>query len=101
MRRPAAALTLTVAVHTLAAAPMAQARADQCATIPVTVRGEPSAFQWIARTKARASWRAKVRRLKGLGSPYSDWSRAQNRTEDCGPDGRGKACTFQGTPCRP
>ena len=81
-------------------AALTPAAAQTCATSTISGRGEPSAFQWLARTKARANWRAKVRKLKGLGSPYSDWNRAQSRTEDCGPDGRGIACTFAGIPCR-
>lgn len=90
------------AVLALAVPPIeTSAAVETCSPTAVSARGEPSAFNWLARTKARANWRAKVRQLKGLGAPYSDWNRAHEPTEDCGPDGRGIACTFSGIPCRP
>ena len=101
MQRDAKTL-LICAMLAAATLPIAAAAGAQtCAPAAVSARGEPSAFKWLARTKARANWRAKVRKLKGLGAPYSDWNRAHNQTEDCGPDGRAMACTFTGLPCRP
>lgn len=97
MKCLAAALVVALTAPSL----FTPARAAQCAAAAISARGEPAAFQWLARTKARANWRAKVRHFKGLGAPYADWNRAKNRTEDCPPSGRGIACTFAANPCRP
>lgn len=86
------ALTAGAAEHAVAA---------QCASTVVSARGEPSVFQWLALSKAKGNWRAKVRRTKGLGGLYADWRRADSRTEECGPDGKGIACTVAAVPCRP
>lgn len=85
----------------MAAGGAGSALAAQCAPARVSARGEPSVFQWLALTKAKGNWRAKVRRTKALGGLYADWRRAENRTEDCGPDGKGIACTVSAVPCRP
>jgi hypothetical protein len=75
---------------------------DKCAELPLTAQGEPSRFEWLARTKARANWRSRVRATKQLGADYSGWSRAQNRDERCDAANDGVVvCSFTGTPCKP
>lgn len=101
MKMGANALLLAVLTLGLCVGGPTAAHAGQCAQARVSARGEPSVFQWLALTKARGNWRAKVRRSKGLGGLYADWKRAESRTEDCGPDGRGIACTVTATPCQP
>jgi hypothetical protein len=96
--------TRLAAIAMLLVTAMAQtdaANAAVCAARPVSARGEPSAFEWLAKTKARANWRSRVRSVKALGPPYSTWSRAESRTEDCAPTSRGVVCSFTGVPCRP
>jgi len=77
------------------------ADAGHCAAGAVSARGEPSVFQWLALTKAKGNWRAKVRHTKILGGAYADWNRAESRTQVCGPDGKGIACTVTAIPCKP
>ena len=77
------------------------ARAAVCADKPVTMQGEPSAFEWLAKTKARADWRSRVRATRGLGTAYANWSLAANREERCRPGPKGTVCVFTGTPCTP
>ncbi len=74
--------------------------AETCATDPVTARGEPSSFEWIAKTKARANWRQRVRVIKPLGPLYSAWSHAQEPNETCSHSAKGIVCTFTGIPCK-
>lgn len=76
------------------------AHATVCATEPVEARGEPSRFQYLARAKARAAWRTKVRRTAGLGAPYSNWPSARDTEERCISGDRIVHCIFTGTPCR-
>ena len=75
--------------------------AGTCASSPVVARGEESRFVWVAKTKTRANWRAKVRGLPGLGPDYANWARAQDTEERCLTGPAGTACIFSGTPCRP
>ena len=91
---------LAVATIILTISTPGMALADTCAAGPVKARGEPSTFQWLAMTKARANWRSRVRATKALGPAYSTWTRAQNRTEDCAPTPRGTVCVFGGVPCK-
>jgi hypothetical protein len=77
------------------------AAAETCASSPVGARGEESHFAWLAKTKARANWRAKVRAMTVLGPNYSNWTRAQETEERCLTGPNGTVCTFTGTPCRP
>lgn len=74
--------------------------AKTCAREPVYASGEPASYEWLARIKTHANWRAKVRAMPGLGDPYANWKRAENTTERCfsGPDGT--VCQFTGIPCR-
>jgi hypothetical protein len=77
------------------------AHAATCASSAVEARGEQSRFVWIAKTKARANWRAKVRRTPGLGPTYANWARAENTEERCLTGPLGALCIFTGTPCVP
>jgi hypothetical protein len=77
------------------------ALAASCATVPVEARGEQSRFVWIAKTKARSNWRAKVRRTAGLGTKYAVWARADNTEERCLTGPAGTVCIFTGIPCLP
>jgi hypothetical protein len=73
--------------------------AGTCATYAVSSHGEPAAFEWLAKTKARANWRSRVRGTKALGEAYSTWNRADNRDERCTTSARGITCTFTAIPC--
>ena len=95
------ALLVAMLALGLSAGAARDAGAAQCAAGRVSARGEPSVFQWLALTKAKGNWRAKVRRTKALGGLYADWRRADSPTQDCGPDGKGIACTVTAIPCRP
>lgn len=78
-----------------------EAFADTCASSPISARGEESRFVWLAKTKTRANWRAKVRATTSLGPDYANWARAQNSEERCLTGARGTVCIFTGVPCRP
>lgn len=71
-----------------------------CSDSPISARGEPSRYEWLAKTKARANWRHRVRSTPELGTAYSDWKLAANLEESClvGPDGT--VCTITALPCR-
>lgn len=77
----------------------ALAQSKTCAQVTVSARGEPASLEVLARTKARANWRARVRMTPGLGDPYATWSRAVNAEERCVSGPGGSVCTFSGTPC--
>jgi hypothetical protein len=94
----AASLVVTSALLLPAPTP---ALADQCAATSVSARGEESRYLWMAKTKARASWRHKVRATTGLGPSYANWARAENTEERCLSGPSGTLCIFSGTPCRP
>lgn len=79
---------------------LAQQGQLQCGSEPVTARGEPAGFEWIAKTKSHANWRAKVRGMPGLGNPYADWKRAKDAQDICETGDNGTVCTFKGIPCR-
>ncbi len=76
------------------------AAAKTCSDAVVHAAGEPASYEWLARIKTHANWRAKVRSLPGLGDPYANWSRAENSTERCYSGPSGTVCEFTGTPCR-
>lgn len=75
--------------------------AGACAPEQVVARGEESRFVWLAKTKARANWRRKVRSLPTLGPDYANWARAANTEERCLTGPAGTVCIFTGTPCLP
>jgi hypothetical protein len=94
-------LTLALATAILSASFPATVRAATCAAVTVEARGEQSRFEWLAKTKARANWRNKVRRTPNLGSKYAVWARAENTDERCLTGPAGTVCIFRGTPCNP
>jgi len=71
-----------------------------CSETPIVARGEQARYTWLAKVKARALWRRKVRSIPGLGPDYARWARAQNTEERCLSGGAGTVCIFTGTPCR-
>jgi hypothetical protein len=75
--------------------------AKTCSGRSIEGRGEQSRFVWLAKTKARANWRYKVRATPGLGAPYANWARADNTEERCLTGPLGTICIFTGTPCLP
>ncbi len=78
----------------------AQSQSLTCAQVVVTARGEQARYEWLARTKARANWRARVRALPEFGAAFANWSRAMNAEERCLSGPNGTVCTLSGTPCR-
>jgi hypothetical protein len=82
------------------AAGASSASALVCATEPVSARGEPSKLEWLAKTKARANWRSRVRATAQLGALYSTPARAVDANSACVADQRGTVCTFTAIPCR-
>lgn len=71
-----------------------------CTGEPISARGEPASFEWLAKTKARANWRSRIRIAKNLGPTYSSWSKAEAKIEVCRRTPRGLICTFSAIPCR-
>jgi len=101
MTRPikiSALLLAAATVPLLAASPV---EAGSCSATAIMARGEESRFIWLAKVKARALWRQKVRAMPGLGPDYANWARAQNTEERCLTGGAGTVCIFTGTPCLP
>jgi hypothetical protein len=89
----ASLIILTVLLNT------GTAIAATCAGNPIEARGEQSRFQWLAKTKARANWRRKVRLTPGLGPAYANWAHAENTEERCLTGPLGTLCIFTGLPC--
>jgi hypothetical protein len=83
-----------------AAMPVTTAQAKTCAPAAVTARGEPARYLWMAKLKARANWRRKVRAMSGFGPAYANWQSAENATERCVRSERATFCVFTGIPCR-
>ena len=77
------------------------AQAGACAASAVSARGEESRFVWLAKTKARANWRRKVRSMTELGPGYANWAHAENTEERCLSGPASTVCIFTGTPCLP
>jgi hypothetical protein len=75
--------------------------AGVCSAKEIVARGEEASYVWLAKIKARALWRRKVRSLPGLGPDYANWAHAQNTEERCLSGGAGTVCIFTGTPCLP
>ena len=96
-------LLAILAAATLAAqSAMTSAQAAKsCSDISVSARGEPARFMWLAKTKARANWRRKVRATPGLGTGFSNWGDAETSEERCLTSEDGTVCIFTGYPCRP
>ncbi len=83
----------------LLAAQATRVSAAPCAGSPVEARGEQSRYEWLAKTKARANWRRKVRLTPGLGPTYANWAHAENTEERCLTGPAGTLCIFTGLPC--
>ena len=96
----ALALSLVLAMPVVAMAP-AVAVAKECASEAVSAGGERAAFRWLALTKARANWRARVRRTPGLGPAYAGWRNAEGLVERCISASGGVACEMSAVPCKP
>src|SRR5262245_13077866 len=79
----------------------APAVAETCAPAPVNARGEPAGYEWMAKLKARANWRAKVRATTDLGPDWAVWKQARDTEERCVSGPEGVVCVFTGIPCRP
>lgn len=92
------ALVLAMLLPVVVPAPVL---AGACGPSPVMARGEESQFVWLAKTKARANWRRKVRSIPDLGPDYANWARAQNTEERCLTGPAGTVCIFTGVPCAP
>ena len=74
--------------------------AATCAERPVSARGEPSRYEVLAKAKARANWRAKVRAMPQLGAAYANFSKALAADYRCShADGR-YLCIASAHPCR-
>lgn len=76
-------------------------QAGECSAQEIVARGEEASYVWLAKIKARALWRRKVRSLPGLGPNYANWAHAQNTEERCLSGEAGTVCIFTGTPCVP
>ena len=99
MTTPRRTVTFLITALLVSAPVVPASAAGNCAASPVSARGEPASFEWLAKTKAKANWRSRVRGTKALGEPYSTWNRAENREERCTTSARGIVCTFTATPC--
>jgi hypothetical protein len=86
-----------VAVLLAASAPVAAAT---CAERPVSARGEPSRYEVLAKAKARANWRAKVRAMPQLGAAYANFSKALAADYRCSQAGGRYVCVAIAHPCR-
>jgi hypothetical protein len=93
------AVLLTAAV--VIAATGGRGQGETCSPAPVTARGEPSRYEWMAKLKARANWRAKVRASTELGPDWAAWKLAKDTEERCLAGPESTVCIFTGSPCRP
>jgi hypothetical protein len=98
MFKTAALFGMTLVVSMWIGAPAASALV--CATETISARGEPSKLEWLAKTKARANWRSRVRATAQLGALYSTPARAVEANSACFADKGGTVCTFTAIPCR-
>jgi hypothetical protein len=55
----------------------------------------------MAKLKARANWRAKVRASTELGPDWAAWKLAKDTEERCLAGPESTVCIFTGSPCRP
>jgi hypothetical protein len=76
------------------------ALSETCSAVPVTARGEPARYEWMAKLKARANWRAKVRATTDLGADWAVWKLAKDTEERCLAGPEGTVCILTGSPCR-
>ncbi len=78
----------------------AAAAGKTCSDVAVSARGEPARYVWLAKTKARANWRRKVRATPGLGTEFANWYNAETSEERCITGEGGPVCVFTGYPCQ-
>lgn len=88
---------LAVAIALLVAPAQA---AKTCSEAVVSARGEPASYLWLAKTKARANWRRKVRATPSLGAEFASWGNAETSEERCITAEGGTVCIFTGYPCK-
>jgi hypothetical protein len=93
-------LTASIVAIVLALLAAGQARAQECADELVVARGEQARYEWLAKTKARANWRRRVRAMPKLGAPFANWAAARDTEERCIRTERAQYCIFSGIPCR-
>jgi len=93
-------LVLLCAIATTSPASAQSTSEPVCAAEPVSARGEPSRFVWLAKTKARANWRSRVRATPDLGAAFATWSRAKEPKETCMSGPEGTVCIITAIPCR-
>lgn len=98
-------LKLGIVVTALASAAAAGTSAalaagKTCSDVSVTVHGEQARYVWLAKTKARANWRRKVRATTGLGPDFANWYNAETSEERCITSETGTVCIFTGYPCK-
>lgn len=89
-----------IAMALLMAASAAPAASATCADTAVSVHGEGSRFEVLAKAKARGNWRAKVRALPTLGAAYADWNKALAADYRCSEQAGRYVCTATAHPCR-
>jgi hypothetical protein len=99
MRLRSSAFSTAAAALLLVAASPALA-SKTCSDAAVSARGEPAQFMWLAKTKARANWRRKVRATPTLGTDFANWSNAETSEERCITAEGGTVCVFTGYPCK-
>jgi hypothetical protein len=99
---------LAIVLITLAAAPAASgsAAAAECSHRQITAQGAPASFAFLARSRAKAAWRAAVTQAEGLGADYAVWGIAEARSFTCTAQWRAGAvlaeqtCIASAAPCR-
>lgn len=99
LRRYLSAWAVLLAAGVMAATLPNPASAKTCVDEVITVRGEPATFKWLARSKARANWRSRIRVTQGLGDPFANWALAEDAEEQCVTQADGTVCRLSGRPC--
>lgn len=99
LRRDVSAWAVLLAAGLMATVLPNTASAKTCVDEVITVRGEPASFKWLARSKARANWRSRIRVTQGLGDPFANWALAEDAEEQCVTQADGTVCRLSGRPC--
>jgi hypothetical protein len=94
------ALAAFAAAHFFSTLPVTKVAAATCAEHAVSVHGEASRFELLAKAKARGNWRAKVRAMPELGAPYANWSKALGSEYSCAQRGSLYVCSATAYPCK-
>ena len=78
------AVMMRAVLAVLAVGVLAQpAMASICSHKSVSAPGQPSAFAFVAKSRAKAAWRAAVTADPQLGPDYAVWGIAEARVFDC------------------